>query len=276
MSPSEWLLRRLDLGDFQAKFPENTHTMLRIISLVPLCSAVVSLGAEQIQLQSGTNHTTLIELYTSEGCSSCPPAEEWFSKLKAHPRLWIDFVPAAFHVDYWDYIGWRDPFASVDYSDRQRTYAAEWKSRSVYTPGLVLDGKEWGARFNRDELPRASRQAIGVLTASSSDGKQWLLRFEPIAADASAFDFHAVLLGFGLSSEVKAGENRGRKLQHDFVVLMLAKASSKRDGDPFQAELALIPASHLLPKRFAIAGWVTRRGDLQPLQAVGGWLPANQ
>src|SRR5262245_60556333 len=208
--------------------------MLRIISLLPLCFAVVSLGAEQIQFRSGTNHAALIELYTSEGCSSCPPAEEWFSKLKAHPRLWMDFVPAAFHVDYWDYLGWRDSFGSVEYSDRQRTYAAQWKSRSVYTPGLVLDGKEWRARFNRDELPRASTQAIGVLTASSSDGKQWLLRFEPIAAKASVFDFHGVLLGFDLSSDVKTGENRGRKLQHDFVVLALAAATPQRSGDFFQ------------------------------------------
>jgi hypothetical protein len=72
---------------------------------------------------------------------------------------------------------------------------------------------------------------------------------------------------------VKAGENRGRKLQHDFVVLTLAKASSKRSGDSFQAELSLIPASRVLLKRSAVAAWVTRRGDLQPLQAVGGWLP---
>src|SRR5215471_9400646 len=185
MSPSEWLLRRLDLGDFQAKFPENTHTMLRIISLVPLCYAVVSLGAEQIQFQSGTNRTAVIELYTSEGCSSCPPAEEWFSKLKAHPRLWIDFVPAAFHVDYWDYLGWRDPFGAAAYSDRQRAYAAEWKSRSVYTPGFVLDGKEWRGWFNRDELPPASTQPAGTLSASSEDVKRWLLRFEPVTRNSA-------------------------------------------------------------------------------------------
>src|SRR5262252_2023521 len=127
-----------------------------IMSLLLLWSAVDSLGTERIHFQSGTNRTALIELYTSEGCSSCPPAEEWLSKLKAHPRLWIDLVPAAFHVDYWDYLGWRDPFGAAAYSDRQRTYAAEWKSRSIYTPGFVLDGKEFRGWFKPDKLPQAS------------------------------------------------------------------------------------------------------------------------
>src|SRR5215468_5855063 len=153
--------------------------MQRLIPLVLLWSAVDSMGADGFQFQSRTNQTALIELYTSEGCSSRPPAEESFSRLKAHPRLWLDFVPAAFHVDYWDYLGWRDPFGAADYSERQRAYAAKWKSRSVYTPGFALDGKEWRGWFGRDQLPRASNQLAGTLTASSDDGKRWLLQFEP-------------------------------------------------------------------------------------------------
>lgn len=234
------------------------------------------MGAERFQFQSGTNHTALIELYTSEGCSSCPPAEKSFSQLKAHPRLWIDFVPAAFHVDYWDYLGWRDPFGAADYSERQRAYAAEWKSRSVYTPGFVLDGKEWRGWFNRDQLPRASNQQSGTLAAGSDDGKRWLLHFEPTTQNSSTFDFHAALLGFDLTSDVKAGENRGRKLPHDFVVLTLATAMSRRNSDSFQAELSLTPRSRLSTKRFAVVAWVTGHDDLQPLQAVGGWLLTNQ
>ncbi len=242
-----------------------------------LCSAAYLMNAEPIQFQSPTHHALLLELYTSEGCSSCPPAEAWLARLKSDPRLWRDFVPVAFHVDYWDDLGWRDPFGAADHSERQRAYAAEWKSRSVYTPGFVLDGKEWRGWFNRDQLAPASNPPAGKLTASSDDGKKWLLRFEPAVQDASTLDFHAALLGFDLSNDVKAGENRGRQLHHDFVVLTLAEASSKRSGDSFQAELSLIPASRILSKRLAVAGWVKRHGDLQPLQAVGGWLPpANQ
>src|ERR671937_1167549 len=89
--------------------------------------------------ESGPQRTHVIELFTSQGCSSCPPAEAWFSKLKAEPRLWKDFVPLAFHVDYWDRLGWRDPFAAREWTARQYQYSASWKSESVYTPGFVLD-----------------------------------------------------------------------------------------------------------------------------------------
>ena len=88
-------------------------------------------------------------------------------------------------------------------------YAAEWKGSSVYTPGFVLDGKEWRGWFNRDQLPPALNRPACTLTASSDDGKRWLPRFEPVARNSSTFDCHAALLGFDLTSDVKAGENRG-------------------------------------------------------------------
>src|SRR5215472_358919 len=137
--------------------------MQRIISLVLLWYAADAFGAEQMHFQSGPQHTAVIELYTSEGCSSCPPAEKWFSQLKTRPRLWIDFVPTAFHVDYWDYLGWQDPFGTAANSDRQRKYATQWKSHSVYTPGFVLDGKEWGDWGSRDEMPHPSGPISGTL-----------------------------------------------------------------------------------------------------------------
>ena len=182
-------------------------------------------------------------------------------------------MPVAFHVDYWDYLGWRDPFGAADYSDRQRACAAEWKSRSVYTPGFVLDGKEWRGWFSRDEVPRASIQPVGALTVSSDYGKRWRLRFEPTMGSSAVFGLHAALLGFDLTSDVKAGENHRRILRHDFVVLLMTTAMSKRIGNSFQAELSLIPASRISSKRLAVASWVTRHDDLKPLQAVGGWLP---
>src|SRR5215470_3895766 len=188
--------------------------MRKIISLVLLWSGVNSLSAASIQFQSGTNQTAFLELYTSEGCSSCPPAEAWLSRLKSNAQLWKDFVPVAFHVDYWDYLGWRDPFGAPDYSERQRDYAAEWKSRSVYTPGFVLDGKEWRGWYGRDELSRVSSRPTGILTAGSDDGKRWFLHFQPVVENSSTVAFHAALLGFDLDSDVRAGENRGHRLRH--------------------------------------------------------------
>jgi hypothetical protein len=248
--------------------------MRRLVSLVLLWSAAGAIGADGFRFQSGTNHTALLELYTSEGCSSCPPAEESFSRLKAHPRLWIDFVPAAFHVDYWDYLGWRDPFGAADYSERQREYAAEWKSRSVYTPGFVLDGQEWRGRFGAEKLLRPSDRTAGGLELSSDDGKRWRLRFDQRSRGSSgSLVFYAALLGFDLSTDVKAGENRGRKLQHDFVVLTMSKAEPSQRGGVFEGTVTLPPPPMQI-ERFAVAGWVCRRGALEPLQAVGGWLPS--
>jgi hypothetical protein len=248
--------------------------MQRLIPLVLLWSAVDSTGADRFQFQSGTNHTALIELYTSEGCSSCPPAEESFSRLKAHARLWVDFVPAAFHVDYWDYLGWRDPFGAPDYSERQQAYAAEWKSRSVYTPGFVLDGYEWRGRFSADKLPSPSPRTVGTLTLNSEDSKRWTLRFEPTSRSSSgSVVFYAALLGFDLSTNVKAGENRGRKLQHDFVVLTMSKVEPSQSGEAFEG-MATLPPPRIHCERFAVAAWVCRSGTLEPLQAVGGWLPS--
>jgi hypothetical protein len=241
-----------------------------------LLSAAPLMSAGLIELQSGTNQTALLELYTSEGCSSCPPAEAWLSRIKESPKLWKDFVPVAFHVDYWDYLGWKDPFAVKAYSDRQRAYADHWRSRSVYTPGFILDGKEWRGWFTRDELPRASIKPVGVLTARSEDGKQWTLRFQPVAgSDSSSFDFHAALLGIDVTSDVKAGENRGRKLEHDFVVLATASTATTRNGEAYQGALLLNPPSRIPSKRLALAVWVTPSKGLQPLQAVGGWLSST-
>ena len=248
--------------------------MQRLIPLVLLWSAVDSTGADRFQFQSGTNQTALIELYTSEGCSSCPPAEESFSQLKAHPRLWIDFVPAAFHVEYWDYLGWRDPFGAADYSDRQRAYAAEWKSSSVYTPGFVVDGKESRGWFRPDKLPHPSDRITGTLTFSSENSKRWLLHFEPASQSASgSVIFYAALLGCDLSTNVKAGENRGRMLQHDFVVLTMSKVEAGQRGGSFE-DMVTLPPPPIQAERFAVAAWVCRSGSLEPLQAVGGWLPS--
>ena len=251
----------------------------------PFCSATLAFGAlllaaarlagaDAIEFQSGQARTALLELYTSEGCSSCPPAEEWLARLKESPKLWKDFVPVAFHVDYWDYLGWKDPFAARAYTRRQHDYADTWRSRSVYTPGFVLDGKEW--RGWSAEPPRPSSRSAGVLTARSEDGRRWTLRFRPAEGGGpSAYDCHAALLGSDLISDVKAGENRGRKLRHDFVVLALADTPATRKEDYFQGEVTLSATLATAPARRAFAVWITPVRSLQPAQAAGGWLSAT-
>jgi hypothetical protein len=135
--------------------------------------------AAPITFQSSETQTSLLELYTSEGCSSCPPAESWLSRLKESPGLWKEFVPVAFHVDYWDYLGWRDPWSSKTFTDRQHAYAHAWRSDSVYTPGFVLNGKEWRAWSRQKAGPKSAGVRAGVLTVSSSDTDRWQVSFAP-------------------------------------------------------------------------------------------------
>ena len=237
-----------------------------------LAAATVNAPTAVITFQSSETQTALLELYTSEGCSSCPPAEAWLSPLKESPRLWKDFVPLAFHVDYWDYLGWRDPWAARAFSDRQRTYAEHWRSESVYTPGFVLNGKEWRDWSSRRDVPKFSGASAGVLTVSSSDTNHWQVRFAPTLAGGVDYEVHAALLGCGLNSDVKAGENRGCRLNHDFVVLTVVKASLVRSGDIAQGGFALSVPRKTLESSLALAIWTTEGGRLAPLQATGGWL----
>jgi hypothetical protein len=235
--------------------------------LVSVLTAATAQSGDLI-FESKPVQTHLIELFTSEGCSSCLPAEAWLSNLKNDPRLWQDFVPIAFHVDYWDHLGWRDPFASAKWTERQAVYSAHWKAENVYTPALVLDGVA-----QRDVAlppPPNTAETPGVLKITIN-GERVMAAFKPATSEGRSYEFHLARLGFALGADVTAGENNGRKLVHDFVVLGLTN-ETMRSGTK---ELKL-PAESPKPaagSRSAIAAWVTQAGQLEPIQAVGGWLP---
>lgn len=229
-------------------------------------------GAEPLKLQSGQMQTPLLELFTSEGCSSCPPAEVWFSKLKDSPKLWKDFIPVAFHVDYWDHLGWKDPFSSKQFSERQGEYAAAWQNESIYTPGFVWNAIEWRGWFKGEELPGSPRPKVGVLTATSEDLKRWTVEFESALVNRISYDVRAALLGFDLTSKVTAGENKGRVLTHDFAVISWVESSLNKHGNTYRGEFVFPLKVSLVPKRTAIAIWVEPTGSIGAAQALGGWL----
>lgn len=228
---------------------------------------------ESLVFHSSENQVALVELFTSEGCSSCPPAETWLSSLKAAPGLWKEFVPVAFHVDYWDHLGWRDPWGAKSFSDRQRAHAQNWRGDSIYTPGFVLNGQEWRAWSPKKTAPQMSATKAGVLQVSSADRAHWQVTFSSMSKVDGGYEVHAAILANELSSDVKAGENRGRRLNHDFVVVALTTHPLTKHGDKAEGEFALQPDTQKQKGRLAIAFWVTHRGSLEPLQAAGGWLP---
>jgi len=235
--------------------------------------ACVAANAAPVVFQSSERQTALVELYTSEGCSSCPPAESWLSSLKKESGLWSEFVPVAFHVEYWDYLGWRDKWSSKQFSNRQQNYAAVWGSDNIYTPEFVLNGKEWHDWFGLRGAPGLSGTKAGILKVSSESTNRWQVSFIPATSGTTDYEVYISLLDSELSSDVKAGENEGRHLNHDFAALALMKQPLTEKDGKIQGEFTIDTNPKTATGRLALAVWITRPGELEPLQATGGWLP---
>ena len=235
-------------------------------------TAVSQEPAEGLRFASGDQRVAMIELYTSEGCNSCPPADRWLSGLKQQPGIWRRFVPLAFHVDYWDYIGWTDRFASADHSNRQRRYAAEGNARFVYTPGVFRNGLEW-QDWRRDAPVYADSEQVGNLSLNV-DGKNVRLRFDPVSTEHERLHAHVAILGMDLETRVGAGENVGKTLRHDFVVLEMRSLKLDPDGAGFAAD-ARLPVVAMEAPEHAIVAWVNEAGSQSPIQVVGGRLPVS-
>ena len=233
---------------------------LSAVGLLPAARA-----GEQ-RFESGPAQVALLELYTSEGCSSCPPAEAWLGKLTQSPTLWRDVVPVAYHVSYWDSLGWKDPFASKEFTQRQYAQAAAWKSSQVYTPCFVRNGAEWRPGENVN-----ARKNAGLLSVNWRDGEAHVT-FVPATA-GQRWEVSVAVLGSELVSHVKAGENAGRTLQHEFVVERLVTRPLESQPENVFAASVSVPSSTTPPsKRHALAVWVQRPGSLAPVQATGGWI----
>lgn len=191
-------------------------------SIIALSSFSLTVAAQSCSVQSPAQRLPLVELYTSQGCSSCPPADQWLGTLTQRD----DIVPMSLHVAYWDYIGWKDPFAKAEFSQRQRWMADVNKSSSVYTPGIFVGGTEF-----RDWSSSYMQQRLFSRTHSHASGAN--IRIEKSVGALSGWNVAAVLTGDhpsdtkrlfvastrnGLVSKVKAGENNGRTLTNHHVV----------------------------------------------------------
>jgi hypothetical protein len=255
----------------------SLRTFGKIAAVSLLAISPASAQTNGFRFQSAPDRTALLELYTSEGCSSCPPAEAWLSGLKDSPRLWKEFVPVAFHVDYWNSLGWKDAWSDAEFSERQRSYAALWHSQNIYTPEYVLNGQEWRNWFGSKNGPKSDGERAGVLTVSSTNGSRWFATYVPDKAAAAHYEIHAALLAGGIISEVKAGENSGRSLAHDFAVTQLVQIGMNSSSNGWASGKFIFPPAHApAGKTSALAIWVTHAGEFQPLQATGGWLNSPQ
>jgi hypothetical protein len=223
----------------------------------------------QVEFRSGEAPTHLLELFSSEGCSSCPPADAWLASLRKQPGLWKAFVPIEFHVDYWNRLGWTDPLSKPHFTERQQNYAKEWSSSSVYTPGFVLDGAEWNRSRAAASLSAPTRSRVGMLSAKSTGKYSFHVTFlstQPLGS----VRINAALLGNGLESRVSAGENSGSVLKHEFAVLSIVQQEMDSDKNRFTAVVDIKPAHDISPKSFSAAFWITEGASQKAIQAVGG------
>jgi hypothetical protein len=204
--------------------------------------ALLAADAAQIRaVAEEAGAPVVVELFTSQGCSSCPPADALLGELARRP----DVIALAFHVDYWDYIGWKDPFASADFTKRQRAYAGALGLRSVYTPQMVIDGRADAVGSHRNRVEELIRQAsfvpkLTLRLAPAADGKATVhlpeARLErPATIWLAIYDREE-------RTPVKRGENAGRELSEYNIVRALRQLASW-DGRAKALELDLSEAA---------------------------------
>lgn len=231
--------------------------------------------AGQCTARSGERIAALVELYTSEGCSSCPPADRWLSALGSRfpgDRL----VPLALHVDYWDYLGWKDPYAQRRFAQRQRKLSALQRMALVYTPQVVLQGRDfrvWNTpefdaaveRINA-QAPRA-RLVLDILSAGPA-GLRTTVHGDVDPEQRADAGVYLAAYQDALKSEVTAGENGGRRLSHDHVVLEWQGPIAPRPDGRFAESrmLALLPTA--TARTSGVAAFVQNRRTGQVLQAL--------
>jgi hypothetical protein len=202
-------------------------------------------------MNGGARAPVVVELFTSEGCSSCPPADDLLARLNdEQPVAGAEVIALAQHVDYWNQLGWADPFSAHEFSERQGEYAARFGSEGVYTPQMVVDG---GAEFPGgnsgkalDAIARAAREPKAELSLARADAQTDAgdaLRLSvrvvrlPKLTDGDTADVLLAVTEDKLSSEVERGENAGRRLMHAGVVRRLMKIGYlSASTPPFAAE----------------------------------------
>jgi hypothetical protein len=195
--------------------------------------------------------TIIVELFTSEGCSSCPPADALLKTLsERQPVPGMEIIALEEHVDYWDHLGWKDPFSSAEFSERQNEYAKVFGNSGVYTPQMIVDGQiEFvGSRAGeaRETIQKAASQPKVTIQLIPTDGStSGNAAYDIKITDPSNLrqgrgtELWVAITEKGLHTDVKAGENSGEHLQHAAVVRTIHKANSFSSPNGYQTHIAL-------------------------------------
>lgn len=210
----------------------------------------------------------LLELYSSESCSSCPPADDWIGHLQERDGLWKDFVPVVFHVDYWNDLGWKDAYSSSGMTKRQVSISDLWPHPRVYTPAMIYNGEEWTdwRKSKNQALPTAGEDLNIVLRLYKQKDSSVRIEVGGLK-DTSQYEIHFTELGMGLVTKVSAGENSGRSLGHNFLIL-----NWEHRPIDFKTKSIVFSLKPQDNSRRAVAVWIEKVGRPVALQAAGGYL----
>jgi hypothetical protein len=231
-------------------------TMLLTATLTGLPSA--SAGPARCLATSGLAVPTVVELYTSEGCSSCPPADRWLSSLQGQPGI----VSLAFHVDYWDLLGWKDRFADPAYTLRQHEVSARSGARFVYTPQVLVDGSAYRAW---PAMLRVPNQPATVQVTLTQEGDAYVARIVRGPGAPMRLEAFWAVTEDSQVSQVSAGENSGASLRHDAVVRDYLAVPSV--GDTPLRFVPRVATGRSAARRVLLV--VTEPASGRPVQAVG-------
>jgi hypothetical protein len=251
----------------------------RYIVAITLSVSLVStstFAAGLCNAKSGNETAAVLELYTSEGCNSCPPADKWVSSLAPNGFKAGQIVPLAFHVDYWDYIGWTDRFAQSEFGGRHRGLARANGSGTVYTPQIFVNGKDIRLAFSNVKLngtlkeinPAKPRADIGLELDASNPSALNLSASASLADPTDDAQAYLAVYENKLTSNVKAGENRGVKLEHDYVVRELIGPLKFDRLGKLEIKQTVAVQSDWKIKDVGIAAFVQRRDSGETLQAL--------
>lgn len=255
----------------------NKYNFLPIIMLLLTISSI-SYNINAQTLISEKERPLLLEVYTSQGCSSCPPAEKWLNNFKSNEYeqvLWKKVIPINFHVDYWDYLGWSDPFADSRFTDRQWQYVQKKRAKQIATPGFIVDGKSWHGWFRGRDLPLDSVETTSKLMAIiANDNVE--IKYQQASESQPKLEANIVVLGFDQQTKVKKGENKGVLLEHDFVAIAYDKKRLKNKNNTYTNTMEIPKAKNIYSKQQAIVVWVSEVGDPSPIQVVADWLTTTE
>jgi len=254
-----------------------TRLLFLTIALL-VVSGAVWYATSQHQVAAAGNSPVLVELFTSEGCSSCPPADRLLQDLdRSQPVTGAEIIVLSEHVDYWNNIGWKDPYSSSFFTQRQNAYSDHFNLNSVYTPQMVVDGS---AEFVGNDSSRAKQEC-----GKASTGQKVPVRITGIAFNGGALrahietdalpqsasrnaDVYAVVALNHAESQVSAGENSGRRLTHVAVVQSLTKLGALDKSKGFAQDVTLKLNSKADTSNLRVIAFVQETGPGKVLGAA--------